>query len=84
MRKGRQAIIEAFKDKQHAFLEQNADEDGVKTTESGLQYKILQEGQGRKPGATSRVTVHYEGKLVSGKVFDSSYARGETIQFGLN
>lgn len=68
-----------------AFLEENASEEGVSTTESGLQYKILQEGTGEQhPSANSRVKVHYEGKLLNGTVFDSSIARGEAISFGLN
>jgi len=68
-----------------AFMTENATEEGVLTTESGLQYKILQEGTGEQhPSAKSRVKVHYEGKLLNGTVFDSSIARGEPISFGLN
>lgn len=66
------------------FLEENAKKDGIKTTASGLQYEVLREGAGPKPGATSNVEVHYEGRLLSGKVFDSSYERKETISFPLN
>jgi len=54
------------------------------TTASGLQYEVLTEGSGPKPGATDTVTVHYKGTLTNGKVFDSSYDRGEPISFGLN
>ena len=54
------------------------------TTASGLQYEVLTEGTGPKPGATDKVTVHYKGTLTNGKVFDSSYDRGEPISFGLN
>lgn len=54
------------------------------TTASGLQYEVLTEGSGPKPTATDTVTVHYQGTLTNGKVFDSSYARGEPISFGLN
>lgn len=54
------------------------------TTASGLQYEVLTEGSGPKPGATDKVTVHYKGTLTNGKVFDSSYDRGEPISFGLN
>ena len=57
------------------FLKLNAKKDSVKTTESGLQYKILTQGTGEVPVATSRVKVNYEGKLIDGTVFDSSYAR---------
>ena len=54
------------------------------TTASGLKYEVLTEGSGPKPGATDKVTVHYKGTLTNGKVFDSSYDRGEPISFGLN
>lgn len=54
------------------------------TTASGLQYRVLRAGAGRKPAATQQVKVHYHGWLDNGKVFDSSYNRGETIEFGLN
>jgi FKBP-type peptidyl-prolyl cis-trans isomerase len=65
------------------FLEINAKKEGVKTTASGLQYKVLQEGSGEQPVASSTVEVHYEGSLVTGDVFDSSYERGKTISFPL-
>lgn len=54
------------------------------TTESGLKYRILRKGTGKKPTAREKVTVHYKGWLDNGKEFDSSYARGETISFPLN
>ena len=54
------------------------------TTASGLKYEVLTEGSGPKPSATDKVTVHYKGTLTNGKVFDSSYDRGEPISFGLN
>jgi FKBP-type peptidyl-prolyl cis-trans isomerase len=54
------------------------------TTASGLQYEVLTEGTGPKPGAGDRVTVHYKGTLTDGTVFDSSYDRGQPISFGLN
>ncbi|TCB65071.1 FKBP-type peptidyl-prolyl cis-trans isomerase [Acinetobacter sp. ANC 4178] len=66
------------------FLTENAKKPGVKTTASGLQYIITQEGTGKQPAADSVVTVHYTGKLVDGKVFDSSIQRGEPIEFPLN
>ena len=66
------------------FLQENALRDGVKVTESGLQYKVLKEGKGAKPTATQTVKVHYEGTLIDGTVFDSSYQRGEPIEFPLN
>ena len=66
------------------FLKLNAKKDSVKTTESGLQYKILTQGTGEVPVATSRVKVNYEGKLIDGTVFDSSYARKKPATFGCN
>lgn len=66
------------------FLTANESKEGVKSTPSGLQYKILKPGIGAYPKATDKVEVHYEGKLLNGKVFDSSFERGQTIQFGLN
>ena len=66
------------------FLAANGAKEGVVTLPSGLQYKVLTAGEGEKPTATSNVTVHYEGRLLDGTVFDSSYKRGETISFGLN
>lgn len=84
MRAEQEAAMETFKNAQFTFLDENAKEDGVSVTESGLQYKVLTEGDGKCPSATSQVTVHYEGKLINGEIFDSSYRRGETIQFGLN
>ena len=67
-----------------AFLAENAKREGVKETESGLQYEVLEATIGQKPKATDKVRVHYEGTLIDGTVFDSSYKRGESITFGLN
>ncbi|HAC15541.1 MAG TPA: hypothetical protein DCE78_06300 [Bacteroidetes bacterium] len=67
-----------------AFLAENATKDGVQTTESGLQYRVIEEGSGARPTATSSVTVHYRGTLIDGTEFDSSYTRGEPATFGLN
>jgi len=68
-----------------AFLEKNQQEEGVHTTASGLQYKVLEKGEGTEhPGPKSQVTVHYHGTLIDGTVFDSSVQRGQTISFGLN
>ncbi len=63
------------------FLEENKGKEGVKTTESGLQYKVLTEGQGRSPKSTDTVVVQYTGKLIDGTVFDSSIERGEPATF---
>ncbi len=67
-----------------AFLAQNRDVEGVVETASGLQYRVLQAGEGRSPAETDRVTVHYRGRLINGTEFDSSYARGEPATFALN
>lgn len=68
-----------------AFLAENARAEGVITTASGLQYKVLQPGKGgASPGPDDRVKVHYHGTLIDGRVFDSSIDRGEPISFGLN
>ncbi len=67
-----------------AFLAENAKKEGVKQTESGLQYKVIKAGTGKSPKETDVVEVNYEGKLLDGTVFDSSYERGEPIEFPLN
>jgi len=67
-----------------AFLAENGKTEGVKTTASGLQYKVLNSGNGKKPLATDKVEVHYHGTLLDGTIFDSSVDRGETITFGLD
>lgn len=66
------------------FLAENGKREGVKTTASGLQYEVLQAGDGAQPTATSTVTVHYRGTLLDGTQFDSSYDRGEPISFRLD
>ena len=66
------------------FLAENAKKEGVKTLESGVQYKVIKEGKGPIPADTSRVKVHYEGKTLDGKVFDSSYKRSEPTEFSVN
>ena len=71
-------------EKGEKFLAENKSKEGVKTTESGLQYKITKEGEGKSPKATDSVLVHYEGKLLDGTVFDSSIKRKEPISFPLN
>ena len=66
------------------FLQENALREEVKVTESGLQYEVLVAGKGPKPTAEQTVKVHYEGTLIDGTIFDSSYQRGEPIEFPLN
>ena len=66
------------------FLADNAKKPGVTVTASGLQYEVLTQGNGRKPKATDSVKCHYEGRLIDGTVFDSSYRRGTPATFGLN
>ena len=66
-----------------AFLLSNKAKEGVTTTESGLQYKIITKGAGAQPTTESSVTVHYEGKTIDGKIFDSSKERGEPATFSL-
>ncbi len=67
-----------------AFLAENGKKEGITTTSTGLQYKVHTEGTGKKPKATDTVKVHYRGTLLDGTEFDSSYARREPIEFGLN
>ena len=67
----------------NAFLARNRTESGVITTPSGLQYRVLRQGSGPRPLPTSRVRVQYQGTLLDGKVFDSSYERGQPAEFGL-
>lgn len=84
MAKAMERKIELLKEEGRAFLETNKTKEGVKVTESGLQYKILETGTGKAPTAESNVTVHYTGKLVDGSIFDSSVERGEPATFGVS
>lgn len=67
-----------------AFLENNKKQPGVVELASGLQYKIIKEGSGESPKADNKITAHYKGTLIDGKVFDSSYERGQPAQFGVS
>jgi len=67
-----------------AYLKENAKKEGVVTLPSGLQYKVIKEGNGKRPKATDKVKCHYEGMLVDGTLFDSSLQRGEPATFPLN
>ena len=84
MQKKQESDAKAISTTSDKFLTENGKKSGVVTTASGLQYKVEKEGTGKKPTAQSSVTVHYTGKLLDGKVFDSSVERGEPIQFPLN
>ena len=66
------------------FLAENAKKENIVVLPSGLQYEVIKEGNGKKPSATSQVKCHYEGTLIDGTKFDSSYDRGEPATFGLN
>ena len=79
-----QKIAGAAKADGEKFLAENAKREGVKVTASGLQYAVLEPGLGQQPTATDTARVHYEGTLIDGTVFDSSYRRGESISFPLN
>jgi len=70
--------------KSQEFLKENANREEVKMTESGLQYEVIEEGNGAKPTAEDRVRVHYHGTTIDGEVFDSSVDRGEPAEFPLN
>lgn len=73
-----------MKEAGQAFLDANAKKEGVITTASGLQYKVLEAGSGPRPTARDTVNVHYRGTFIDGKTFDSSYDRGQPISFPLN
>lgn len=77
-------MAQSATEKGQTYLADNAKKDGVKTTASGLQYKVMQEGSGKSPKATDTVLVHYRGTLLDGTEFDSSYKRKEPIEFPLN
>lgn len=80
----RQALGEKNKADGEKFLADNGKREGVKTTASGLQYEVMQEGTGASPTAQDQVKVNYKGTLIDGTVFDSSYDRGEPVTFRLN
>ena len=85
--KQRAAVAEKYKEnkeKGEAWLAEKAMEEGVVSLPSGLMYQVLNEGSGKKPTAEDTVECHYEGRLIDGTVFDSSYKRGESATFPLN
>jgi FKBP-type peptidyl-prolyl cis-trans isomerase FklB len=79
--KGRDEMGEKNKKEGEEFLAKNKKKEDVKTTPSGLQYKVIKEGDGAMPKPDDTVTVNYEGKLINGTVFDSSYKRGQPATF---
>ena len=79
-----EAMSAAMKEEGEAYLKFNSEQEGVVVLPSGLQYKVLVEGSGKKPSATDKVKCHYEGTLLNGAKFDSSYDRNEPAVFGLN
>ena len=78
------AVNAAVKQEGEEFLAKNAKKEGVTVLPSGLQYKVIKEGSGKKPGKTSKVKCHYEGRFINGSKFDSSYDRQQPTVFGLN
>ena len=84
-RKAAQSSLAAkMKAEGEAWLKKNASREDVIVLPSGLQYRVVKEGKGRKPGRTDRVRCHYEGTFTDGKEFDSSYRRGQPAVFGVN
>lgn len=84
VRKIQQIQMEEAKAAAAAYMSDNSDKEGVFTLESGLQYRVLENGEpGPSPTASDRVEVHYEGRLTDGTIFDSSYERGEPLVFGV-
>ena len=79
-----EAMSAALREEEETFLKMNAENEGVVVLPSGLQYKVIAEGEGKNPSATDKVKCHYEGTLLNGVKFDSSYDRGEPAVFGLN
>jgi FKBP-type peptidyl-prolyl cis-trans isomerase FklB len=78
------AVGNVNKQSGEAFLAENKNKEGVNTLPSGLQYEVLEEGNGKSPSATDTVTVHYKGTLIDGTTFDSSYDRGQPATFPVN
>lgn len=84
MQEKQAAMAAAFKDEGEAWLKENAKKDDVVVLPSGLQYRVVMQGTGKKPGKTDKVRCHYEGTFTNGMKFDSSYDRNEPAVFGVN
>lgn len=81
---GQSERAEANLQQARTFLAENAEREAVTVTDSGLQYEVIREGEGSRPGPDSEVVTHYTGRLLDGTVFDSSETRGEPARFGVN
>ena len=77
------AHAQVGREKGEAFLIENAKKEGVKTLPSGLQYRVIKDGDGKRPTKNDQVVVHYKGTLIDGREFDSSHKRGEPAKFGV-
>jgi len=77
------ALSQSNREEEAEFMAENAREEGVRTTASGLQYRVVEEGSGPRPAMNSKVRVHYQGSLLNGEVFDSSITRGEPLDLTL-
>jgi FKBP-type peptidyl-prolyl cis-trans isomerase len=84
MMKMSEKMAELNKKEGEEFLAKNKENEGVKETASGLQYKVIEEGTGKSPASSDVVVCDYEGKLINGDIFDSSYERGEPAEFALD
>lgn len=84
MQKAKDEVGEKNRAEGRAFLGENAKKEGVVVTDSGLQYTVVEEGTGKTPSAKDQVTVHYEGRLLDGSIFDSSYKREQPATFPVN
>lgn len=82
--KQRREAVERVRREGQAFLEDNAKKEGVVSLPNGLQYRVVEAGEGKRPGPTDQVTVNYRGRLLDGTEFDSSYRRGQPASFALN
>lgn len=84
LRKQQEYMSNLYKENNIHFLTANAKQPGIKTLPGGIQYRVLEKGDGKMPERNSNVEVHYEGKLINGQIFDSSYRRGKPAHFGVS
>jgi len=83
-RKKREQLLQQLMTENQQYLADNAKREGVTVTPSGLQYRVLRQGEGQSPQITDKVVVNYRGKLINGQEFDSSYRHGEAANFGVD